>query len=120
MPEETNGAENRRMEDRLERLEREAMRENRYWKGGLIGSLLLIAIALFTSGGHHRRERPEFARGGRYAMPYPPPQFGYMAGGPWGPCGGRDFARDFGHRRPWDAPRPDANRPGPQPPSATN
>jgi len=112
MPEETNGAESRKLEDRLERLEREAMRENRYWKGGLIGALLLIAIALFTSGHHHRRERPEFARGGQYGMPYPP-QFGYMRGGPWGPCGGRDFAQQGPRPEPWDAPRPEANRPAP-------
>ncbi len=121
MPEETNGAENRRIEDRLERLEREAMRENRYWKGGLIGSLLLIAIALFVGGGRHRHQRPEFARGGRYAMPYPP-QFGMMAGpmaGPMGPCGGRNFARDFDRPRPWEM-HPEANRPAPQPPPATN
>jgi hypothetical protein len=84
------------------------MRENRYWKGGLIGVLLLIAIALFTHGGHHRRERPDFARGGRYGMPYPP-QFGYMAGGPWGPCAGRGA---------WSAPRPEANRPVPPAPPA--
>jgi hypothetical protein len=108
MPEETSGAESRRFEDRLERLERDAMRENRYWKGGLIGVLLLIAIALFTHGGHHRRERPDFARGGRYGMPYPP-QFGYMAGGPWGPCAGRGA---------WSAPRPEANRPVPPAPPA--
>ena len=79
MPEETSysGAGDR-PEDfarRLDRIEREFLRESRWWRGGLIAALLLIAIAIFAAG-HHRRHR------GRPGMGMPGPMMGMGMPGP--------------------------------------
>ena len=53
------------LQRRLDRLEQEYMRENRWWRGGLIGALVLLAIVILIGGFHHR--------------PPPPRGFGPMA-----------------------------------------
>src|ERR1700730_12865936 len=87
VPEETTGAGNQtetaqeRLEARLNRIEQEVLKENRWWRGGLIAALVLVALAIFTAGHHHHHERMAMAAGwaGSEGMPYgghrpyPPP-----------------------------------------------
>lgn len=100
MPEESSSSEsvaNREtLERRLDRLEQEYLRENRWWRGGLIGALVLIAVAILVNGLHHRRPQqmgsgPMAMQGpvipGPYGMtgpmgypPPPPPNWGYGYG----------------------------------------
>jgi hypothetical protein len=98
----------RRLERRLEAFELAAQTENRWWRGGLIAALVLLAFAILVAAHHrHRAERfmlsrmgsgqmapgqmgmpgPEWQGQGPRMMPYgppPPPNWGY---GP-GPQGG--------------------------------
>src|SRR5271170_5367701 len=92
-----------RLEARLNRLEQEVLKENRWWRGGLIAALVLIALAILTAGHHRRPERMSMsAMGGpgwagpRWAGPpmpfggygpYPPPPHPSW-GGPCGPPSG--------------------------------
>jgi len=65
--------------------------EERWWRGGMIAALVLIAIAIFVSGHHHRRHfpRPPFALSFMGPRPMAPPW--YWRSRPWdGPgAGGR-------------------------------
>ena len=97
-----------RLERRLDRIEQELIRENRWWRGGLIAALVLVALAILVAG-HHRR-RPEMEMGGMgmapwaARMPYGP----YGGPPPWGFRGGR--GGDCGHgcyERDGDGYRPD-------------
>ena len=60
MPEEPTAGGNQketaeaRLETRLNRLEQEVLKENRWWRGGLIAALVLVALAILIAG-HHRR-----------------------------------------------------------------
>ena len=121
MPEETSySGTGDRPEDfarRLDRIEREFLRESRWWRGGLIAALLLIAIAIFAAGHHrHRRHRgPGMGMGmagPMMGMPMPGPNMPY---GAWGPsqcghepgcsCGGGPGMRGDGGRRHGDRMR---------------
>ena len=125
MPEETTGLTppNDRYEalvSRLDRIEREALRENRWWRGGLIAALVLLALSLFFAG--HRRHRhppgppPPMAFGPMYQpgwqggmpygqfRPYDPPPWAFGPRGQWG-CGPGSFGGQRFHRfgfQPWD------------------
>jgi len=88
-----------RLERRLDRIEQELIRENRWWRGGLIAALVLVALAILVAG-HHRR-RPEMEMGGMGMAPWAARmqgggQFGpYPGPPPWGHhrdcgCDGRD------------------------------
>ena len=98
-----------RLEKRLDRIELEILRENRWWRGGLIAALVLVALAILVAGHHRRRHdmgpmgRAGWGQGMPYGEfgPYPPP---WAFGGRGGPCG-----CDEGHGpgfRP--EPRPEA------------
>jgi len=108
-----------RLEARLDRLEQEVLKENRWWRGGLIAAIVLLAFAMLI--GHHRHRPPRMppmgpmgmAQGmpyGGYGMYPPPPRSGYGWGGP---CGGPGYG---GNRRPWDGGPGRWNGPGPQGP----
>jgi len=105
----------RRLERRIESLEYAAQHENKYWRGGLIAALVLVALSILIAG-HHRHHRPPMGIGGMmgscegprmmpYGPPPPPPYWGYGQGGGYGPPQGW-------HHRQWDGPGPD----GPPPP----
>jgi hypothetical protein len=83
----------RRLERRLEAFELAAQTENRWWRGGLIAALVLIALSILVAA-HHRHRRPHMEMGagwqGQRMMPYgppPPPNWGYGSG-PQGGYGG--------------------------------
>jgi len=103
---------------RLDRLEREVLRENRWWRGGLIAALVLLALSLLIAGHHRHHRRPNRPEGPAAMAPMGPPgwagppgmpcgQFGpYAPPPPWGcPCGcegrGRFNPRHF---REWGGP----------------
>ena len=144
VPEETSSAGSlsekaQDLEARLERIEHEILRENRWWRGGLIAALVLVALSIFAAGHHRHRHGPGPGMGpvaaapmgmpgwgGAPNMPYwqygpypPPPQCGHAWGGP---CECEEYHRhgDGGyHRRgegcgpgPWGRPGPE----GPPPP----
>ena len=117
MPEESMGAPEsnrepnhdaiRRLERRLEAFELAAQRENRWWRGGLIAALVLIALSIFSAAHHrHRMERlmlsrmgpgqmgpgmgPGMMGPGPRMMPYGPPPPPYWGYGP-GPQGGYGY-----------------------------
>jgi hypothetical protein len=101
---------------RLDRLEQEVLKENRWWRGGLIAALVLVALSILIAGHHHRPKRmagPGWA--GPPGMvydgygPYPPPprpRFGW--GDPYGP--------DCWGPRPWGGPPRQWNAPSTQGP----
>jgi hypothetical protein len=112
VPEEPSGAGSQterpeeRFERRLNRLEEEILKENRWWRGGLIAALVFVAIAILVAGHHHHR-RDRMAMGQMpmvgAAMPYrgygpypPPPGGGFGWRGPWGFADGHG-----GCRGPW-------------------
>lgn len=120
MPEELTPQE--RLETRLHRLEQEIIKENRWWRGGLIAALVLIALAIFTSGHHRRPERGFMAAMGGFGWagpggmpgygPYPPPPHpGFGWGGPCGPGPGN---MAWGPK-PWSGQPREWNGPGPGP-----
>jgi hypothetical protein len=88
--------------------------EERLWKGGFLAVLILIAFAIFRSGGRYQFPPPGWDWGApiRFQqfgpMPPPPP----WAFGPWGPGGFAPYA--FGGRAPWENYGPGA--PPPMPP----
>ncbi|MGA2410963.1 MAG: hypothetical protein ABSG46_11325 [Candidatus Binataceae bacterium] len=97
------------LERRLDRLEQEYLRENRWWRGGLIGALVLVAIAIMVSGFHHRPPPRGFgpmAMDGPMAMarpmgyPPPPPYWGYG----WGYGCDRQCVPGEWRWRPWGGP----------------
>jgi hypothetical protein len=104
-----------RLEERLNRLEQEVLKENRWWRGGLIAALVLLAFAILI--GHHRHRPPRMPPMGMaqgempYGMLLPPRGPGYGWGGP---CGGPGYG--WG-RRPWDGGPGRWNGPGPQVPA---
>ncbi len=85
MPEEPTGTGSqkeepgRSLEERLDRLEREVLRENRWWRGGLIAALVFLGLAILVGGHHrhHRRPHPIAMAPMGMGMPYwgfaPPP-----------------------------------------------
>jgi hypothetical protein len=125
VPEESNGSPNpndetlRRLERRIESLERATEHENKWWRGGLIAALVLIALSVLIAGHHRRRHRPPMGPmcqmggpgwGGPRMMPYgppPPPRWGY------GPGGGSGYGNPQGWQyHQWNGPGSD----GPPPP----
>ncbi len=126
MPEESGNPPNhnddavRRLERRIESLEYAAQHENKYWRGGLIAALVLVALSILIAG-HHRHHRPPMGMMGNMGMmgmkgscegprmmpygPPPPPYWGYGPGPGWGGSQGW-------HHRQWDGPGAD----GPPPP----
>ncbi len=80
----------RRLERRIESLEFATRQENRWWRGGLIAALVLVALSILIAG-HHRRHHCPPMMGMRgwempHTMPYapgPPPYYG--PGGYYGP-----------------------------------
>jgi hypothetical protein len=108
----------RRLERRIENLERAADRENKWWRGGLIAALVLVALSILIAG-HHRRHRPPpigmggpmgmQGWGGPRMMPYgppPPPNWGYGPGPGWG--GPQNW-----HYHQWNGPGSDGPQGGP-------
>ena len=104
-----------RLERRIESLEFATQRENRWWRGGLIAALVLVALSIFIAG-HHRHHQPSSMMGtrgweGPRMMPYgppPPPYSGYGPGGCYyGPPEGW-------HYRQWNGPGPEAQPPPPK------
>jgi len=135
VPEEPTGAGNQRettqqrLEARLNRLELEVLKENRWWRGGLIAALVLLALAILVGGHHHRRERMFMAGTGMSGWagpegmpgygPYPPPPHpGFGWGGPCGPAYGYGWGPGpwGGQPRHWGTPGPQAPE-GPPPPN---
>ena len=123
MPEESGNPPNnhdetlRRLERRIENLEYAADRENKWWRGGLIAALVLIALSILIAG-HHRHRRPPHGMMGMcgqtdmqgprmmpYGPPPPPPNWGYGPGPGWG-------GQQRWRYRQWNGPGSD----GPLPP----
>jgi len=111
----------RRLERRLEAFELAAQNENRWWRGGLIAALVLVALSIMIAR-HHRHcpLPPRITMGqmgegwqGPRMMPYgPPPNWDY---GP-GPQGGYgDYGPPWGwhHRHHDDGPGPEGEPPPP-------
>ena len=132
MPEESMASPNddaiRRLERRLEALEYAAQSENRWWRGGLIAALVLVALSILIAGHRHRHHWPppppmmgQGMMGGcepqmPYGSPYGqmPPNWGYGSG----PQGGGGW-RHFGPPEMWqhqheNAPAPEAPPPPPK------
>jgi hypothetical protein len=105
----------KRLERRIENLEVAAQRENRWWRGGLIAALALVALSILIAGHHrHHHPQPEMPMpgwGGPRLMPYgppPPPYWGYgPGGGYYGPPEGWRY-------RQWNRPSPEAPPPPPK------
>jgi hypothetical protein len=104
----------RRLERRIENLEFATRQENRWWRGGLIAALVLVALSILIAG-HRRHHCPPPMMGMRgwampHTMPYapgPPPYYG--PGGYYGPPEGwRD--------RPWNPPGSQMQQQQPPPP----
>jgi hypothetical protein len=124
VPEETGGPGNQReiaaerLEARLDRLEQEVLMENRWWRGGLIGALVLVALAILI-GGHHRHRPPERMAMAGWAGPAAGPYGGY---GPYPPPPGPGFGwggpcgRDGFGPRTWGGPPREWGAPGAQVP----
>ena len=105
MPEEPTGTVSPRLEQLIERLER----ENRWWRGGLIAALVFIGLMMLVAGRHRRHvdvtvtvppwalRRPYWFYGPS-AHPAPPPGWG---GGERGP----------GMMMPGEGPNPPAQQP---------
>src|SRR5208282_5479410 len=76
-----------RLERRIESIEFATQRENRWWRGGLIAALVLVALSILIAG-HHRRPKAIAQMGGMAGWPGGMPYGGY---GPYlglsGPCG---------------------------------
>ena len=107
---------------RLDRLEREVLMENRWWRGGLIAALIFLALSISITGLRHHRHRPSppavaaapMGMPGWSGMPRMPyGQFGpYFGPPPWGfapqgPCGCRGYGRRGFHRwsfQRWSGP----------------
>jgi hypothetical protein len=101
-----------RIERRIESLEFATQRENRWWRGGLIAALVLVALSILIAG-HHRYKYPPMmeTRGceGARMMPYGPPPPPYWGYGP----GGGYYGPPEGGPRQWNGPGPEAQ---PRPP----
>lgn len=107
----------RRLERRIEILEIAALRENRWWRGGLIAALVLVAFSILIAGHHrHRPRQPMMSmqgwRGpGPGMMPYGPPPPPYW----WGPGQGGGYGPPQGWRyRQWNGPGPESAPPPPK------
>jgi hypothetical protein len=126
VPDETNRPENahedspERLTARLDRLERDVRYENRWWRGGLIAALVLVAISIFVSAFHRPRpprwSPPEFA--GRFEGPPNLPFYGYGYGPPppWA-----FLHRGHGcgpHERDWQGGPPEHREPPPEEPKS--
>ena len=104
------------LERRIESLEVATLRENRWWRGGLIAALVLVALSILIAG-HRRHHGPPPmtampGQGGVVLMPYgplPPPYWwGYGMGRRYyGPPEGWSY-------RPWNRPSPEAAPPPPR------
>lgn len=133
MPEESTGPRSEketpqeRLEARLSRLEQEMLGENRWWRGGLIAALVLIALAIFLAPRHPDSNRMFMAAtggpswGGPGGMPYGgfgpypglPPRPGWDR--PCGPPGTTFWGPSGGQPRQWGGggPRGPQNQPPP-------
>jgi hypothetical protein len=135
------------LQRRLDRLEQDYMRENRWWRGGLITALVALAIVILVGAFHHRPLPPELGlmamRGpmsmagpmgmqgpmdyraypGYWPPPPPPPwAYGYGPGYGYGSGGGCDrhgWNRP-GDRGPGGPDGPGAGGGGPDGPGASN
>jgi hypothetical protein len=122
------------LQRRLDRIEQEYMRENRWWRGGLIGALVVLAIVILIGAFHHRPpprdlgamaiQGPVFLQGRMgypgYWPPPPPPwaYYGFGPGyGPDGECDRHGWWRPR-DREPGGPDGPGADGGGPPPPSS--
>src|SRR5208337_811749 len=83
---------------RLDRLEREVLRENRWWRGGLIAALVLLALSVLIAGHHRHHRRPNPTEGPEAMAPMGVPGW---AGAPRMPCG--QFGQ-YAPPPPWGGP----------------
>jgi len=99
----------RRLERRIESLELATRQENRWWRGGLIGALVLLAFSILIAGHHRHHHSPPMMgmRGwdGPRMMPYGPPPPPYWE---YGPGGGYYGPPEGWHYRQWNGPHPEA------------
>ncbi len=102
----------KRLERRIESLEIATQHENRWWRGGLIAALVLVALSILIAG-HRRPHRPAppalmpgwgVQRMAPYGPP-PPPYWGGNGRGGYGPPEGWRF-RQFNGPSPEAAPPP--------------
>ena len=102
-----------RLERRIESLELTTQWENRWWRGGLIAALVLVALSILIAGHHRHHHRPPMMgmRGceGPRMMPYGPPPPPYSGYGP----GGGYYGPPEGSRQR-NGPGPEAQPPAPQ------
>jgi hypothetical protein len=110
---------------RLRRLEKDLILENRWWRGGLIAALVLLAFSVLFGGLHRPSPPPAWGIApmgmgsgwggpppnmpGAQFMPPPPP---LASGAPWNGPGGCGSYEGGGRPAPWgghgsgaDAPR---------------
>jgi hypothetical protein len=118
-----------RLEARLNRFEQDLLKENRWWRGGLIAALVFVALAILVAGHRHHRRPERMAQmgtgwAGSAGMPYgdygpypPPPHPGFGWGGPCGPASGYGWGPGQwgGQPRQWGAPGPQAPQGQPPP-----
>jgi hypothetical protein len=111
----------RRLERRIESLEYAAQHENKWWRGGLIAALVLVALSILIAGHHRHHRLPRGMMAGMagmgmmgscqgprlmpYAPPPPPPNWGY------GPGGGYYGPQQGWQPRQWNGPGPDGPPP---------
>jgi hypothetical protein len=137
MPEEPTGTGSQKeepgrgLEERLDRLERAVLRENRWWRGGLIAALVFVGLAILIGGHHRHHRRPNWMAMapmgmGAPAMPYwgfgPPPwafpcgpgAYGWRGYGGWGP-GPCAEPRPQPQHAPGPGPGPEAPQAAPKP-----
>jgi hypothetical protein len=103
-----------RLERRIESLEFTMQRENRWWRGGLIAGLVLVALSILIAG-HHRHHYPLHMMGMQGwqvppMMPYAPPPPPYSSYGP----GGGYYGPPEGYYRQWNGPGREAQPPPPK------
>ena len=119
-PANSNGDAIRRLERRIESLEYAADRENKWWRGGLIAALVLVALSILIAG-HHRHHRPPPGMGGMgmgmmgrgcdgprsmYGPPPPPPWWANRPGNNWGPPEGYHRHHEWGNFQHPEGPPP--------------
>jgi hypothetical protein len=132
------------LQRRLDRIEHEYIQENRWWRGGLIGALVLLAIVILIGAFHHPRPPQGFrmmamqgpmGAAGPMAMqgpmdfrgypgywpPPPPPPWVYGYGPGYGYGTGPGFDRHGGCRPGDRGPGgPDGSGGGPGAPSPSS
>ena len=120
----------RRLERRIENLEYAAQSENRWWRGGLIAALVLVALSILIAGHRRHHRPPPFPQMGSMGQMGPgmmaPGTYGGWQGPrmmPYGPpppppyWGGQGDPRFFGPQERWEwhhHQQDDGPGPGPQ------